>query len=134
MAIFELDGWRILMVDDDADSVNMFAELLKHEKALVDKTQSSMHALQLLKTHGYDLLISDVNMPEMDGHQFIKEIRRLESNKDIIAIAMTGYGEFSDKEKTEISGFDIYLFKPASVKHIKSALAKHLSGERLENR
>lgn len=127
MNIFELKGLKILVVDDDADAVMMFAELLKHEGGLVDKTQSPASALQLIENGNYDLLISDVSMPEMNGYDFIKKVRFLDSGCKLLAVAMTGHGRQADEENAKNSGFDIHLFKPVSLKQLKEALARYKS-------
>ena len=130
MITFKLKGWQILLVDDDADSINMFAELFRHEGALVDKSQSPVQALQLLKINHYDLLISDVSMPEMNGYDFIKEARRLAPDSKLVAVAMTGRGQLGDEEKTRKAGFDIHLHKPVSIRQIKEALAHYMSSKK----
>ena len=70
-------GRRILMVDDEADSLTTFAMLLELEGAAADTTTSPREALQMLETGDYDLLLSDIGMPEMSGIQLMeREVTR----------------------------------------------------------
>jgi two-component system CheB/CheR fusion protein len=66
-----LAGQRLLMVDDDAETLETFAALLRFEGAQVDTADNALSALHLLKSNTYDLLISDLSMPDMDGFALI---------------------------------------------------------------
>ena len=115
---------RILMVDDDADSLETFAKLLRLEKALVDTTVSVAEALKMLATGDYDILLSDIGMPEMSGLEFIKRTRALHLKKPLHSIAISGYGRDADVQAALRAGFDAHLSKPISLQRLKSAL-KH---------
>ncbi|MDB5828563.1 MAG: signal transduction histidine kinase with CheB and CheR, partial [Variovorax sp.] len=119
----EFAGWRILTVDDDADSLNGFAALLRLEGATVDAVGSAARALELLAAHTYDLLISDVSMPDMDGCELIAEVRRRYPARKLTAVAMSGYGRLVDAVRAKAAGFDIHVPKPTSVEQLKVALA-----------
>jgi two-component system CheB/CheR fusion protein len=119
-----LDGWRVLAVDDYIDGLLPFAEVLRLEGATVDVAQSARQALELLATNTYDLLISDLGMPEMDGYQFISQVRRQPLTQGLPAIAMSGFGRRVDARKALNAGFNAHVPKPASVEEIKAALAR----------
>jgi two-component system CheB/CheR fusion protein len=120
----DLKGWRILAVDDYADALAPFAEVLRLEGAIVDTAESGKEALALLRTQHYDLLVSDLGMPEMDGFQFIGEVRRHEATRELRSIAMSGFGRRTDARRALQAGFDAHLPKPASIEELKSAIAR----------
>ncbi len=117
-------GWRVLAVDDYADALAPFAEVLRLEGAVVDTAENGKEALALLQTQRYDLLVSDLGMPEMDGFELIGEVRRNEATRELRAIAMSGYGRRTDARRALEAGFDAHLPKPASIEELKSAIAR----------
>lgn len=124
----DLKGWRILMVDDDGDSLDTFAALLRLEGAIVNTAEASPIALELLQGAPYDLLISDISMPGMDGHAFISEVRRRMPDQALKAIAMSGYGRAVDVARALEAGFDAHIPKPASVSQLKATIAQLIAG------
>jgi two-component system CheB/CheR fusion protein len=119
-----LKDLRILAVDDDSTSLDTFAALLQLEGAVVDTAASAARGLRLLAANSYDLLISDLSMPEMDGFAFIAQVRRDWPGSDLNAIALSGYGRAVDVSRASEAGFDAHLSKPASIDDLKSMLAK----------
>lgn len=122
------DGLRMLTVDDDQDSLNAFAALLQLEGAVVDAVGSSAHALELIEANTYDLMISDIAMPDMNGMELISEVRRRWPERQLLAISMSGYGRPVDALKSKTAGFDIHISKPTSLQQLKAAVAQHLNG------
>jgi two-component system CheB/CheR fusion protein len=120
----DLKGWRVLAVDDYADSLVPFAEVLRLEGAIVDTAGSGKEALALLQARRYDLLVSDLGMPEMDGFELIREVRRMEAARDLPSIAMSGYGRRVDARRALEAGFDAHLPKPASIDELKAAIGR----------
>jgi two-component system CheB/CheR fusion protein len=120
----DLHGWRVLAVDDYADALAPFAEVLRLEGATVDVAQSARRGLELLEANRYDLLVSDLGMPEMDGYEFIAEVRRRPATRDLRAIAMSGFGRRSDARRALEAGFSAHLPKPASIEELKAAIGK----------
>ena len=120
----DLRGWRVLAVDDYADALVPFAEVLRLEGAIVDVAQSAKKGLELLEANGYDLLVSDLGMPEMDGYQFIAEVRRRPATRELRAIAMSGFGRRADARRALEAGFNAHLPKPASLEELKAAIGR----------
>jgi two-component system CheB/CheR fusion protein len=120
----DLRGWRVLAVDDYADALAPFAEVLRLEGAIVDTAENGKEALALLQAQPYDLLVSDLGMPEMDGFQLIGEVRRNEATRELRSIAMSGFGRRTDARRALEAGFDAHLPKPASIEELKSAIAR----------
>jgi two-component system CheB/CheR fusion protein len=113
---------RVLAVDDHMESLLPFAEVLRLEGAIVDVAESGKAGLALLANRPYDVLISDLGMPEMDGYEFISEVRRLPGAKKLIALAMSGFGRRADARRALAAGFDAHVPKPAGIEDIKAAL------------
>ena len=116
-------GLQILAVDDMIDLLEPFAALLRLEGASVDIATSGQQALELLDGKSYDLLISDIGMPCMDGYDLIRKIRKRPGLRSLKAIALSGYGRQVDSVRALQSGFNAHLSKPATVAHIWQAIA-----------
>ena len=117
-------GLRLLVVDDYIDGLLPLAEVLRLEGALVDVAANGKEALSALESKSYDLLISDLGMPEMDGYELIREIRRRTSTAELYAIAMSGFGRRTDARKAFDAGFDAHVPKPATIEELRSAMAR----------
>ena len=118
-----LHGLKILVVDDMVDLLEPFAELLQQEGASTDMALSGQQALDLLDANPYDLLISDIGMPNMDGYELIRKIRKRPALEKLKAIALSGYGRQVDTVRALQSGFDAHLSKPSTVARICETIA-----------
>ncbi len=112
-----LGGLRVLIVDDTADTLEAFTSLLQIEGATVTTATSGEEALASVADAGavFDLIISDVGMPGMDGYQLASRLRQLESTCTLPLIALTGFGQGSDTKRVLAAGFDAHLTKPVSL-------------------
>ncbi|MBH1957989.1 MAG: PAS domain S-box protein [Burkholderiales bacterium] len=119
-----LKGLHILVVDDMIDLLEPFAALLSLEGATVDMATSGPQALEMLEKSTYDLLISDIGMPSMDGYDLIRNIRKRPGLRSLKAIALSGYGRQVDTVRALQSGFNAHLSKPATVAHICQTIAQ----------
>lgn len=113
-AVFaSLEGKRILLVDDDSDTLKLLAELFDSSSAELRTASSAKEGLQILKQWKPDLLISDIAMPEHDGYWLITQLRSLSAEmKNIPAIALTAYASVADREKVLSAGFQMFVPKP----------------------
>jgi two-component system CheB/CheR fusion protein len=109
-----LAGVTVLLVDDSAEVLETLKMLLEMEDARVIAFSDPVKALETAQTGRYDLVISDVGMPVMSGHELMRALRELPHIKQVPAIALTGYGADSDVEESRKSGFDRHLSKPVS--------------------
>ncbi|WP_232230047.1 response regulator [Polaromonas glacialis] len=110
------------------DLLKPFAALLRLEGAAVDMASSGQQVLEMLDKHSYDLLISDLGMPYMDGYELIRKIRKRPEGRDLQAIALSGYGRQVDKVRALQNGFNAHLSKPATVAHICQSIAQLVPG------
>lgn len=102
----------ILVVDDSPETTEMLGKLLELEGAFVESARSGKEALELAKRKDFDLVISDISMPEMDGYQLLRKLRELPDMKEVPAVALTGYGRTNDVRRAHREGFSEHLTKP----------------------
>jgi two-component system CheB/CheR fusion protein len=113
-----LNGLTILLVDDSADVLETLKVLLEMEGAEVIAFDRPVEALDAAKSMHFDLIISDLGMPVMSGHELMSALRQLPLAKDVPAIALTGYGAHNDITKSRQSGFDQHVGKPVSYEEL----------------
>ena len=118
-----LRGLRVVLVDDSVDLLTSFGALMTLEGAQVDSFDNAAAALKRLLESDADLLISDLGMPDMDGYELIKEIRKHPKLAALPAIALTGYGRTRDPGHAVRSGFNAHTTKPATVEELKNIVA-----------
>lgn len=113
-SIFNLDGLQILFVDDDRDSRELITFLLQQHGAEVTEVESAAEALCNLRETEFDLLISDIGMPDMDGYALVRQIRKhlLEQGRNIPAIALTAYAGAINQKQALAAGFQQHVTKP----------------------
>ena len=109
-----LEGLRVLVVDDETDTRELIAFALIASGAEVKTAASVGEALATLKEWEPDVLVSDIGMPEVDGYDFIREVRRreAESGGRLPAIALTAYAGVEDRRRAISAGFQTHLSKP----------------------
>jgi CheY-like chemotaxis protein len=111
----ELRGERVLVVEDDPRTLRALSILLAGADAAVTACTSAGEALRWLETGSADLLLSDIGLPEMDGYDLIRRIRREETETDrprLCAVALTAFARDDDRRKAIDAGFDAYVAKP----------------------
>ncbi len=120
-----LSGLKVLIVEDEADTRELIRLSLEEQGAIVTDTARGQQALEQMQKIAFDLLVSDLGMPEMSGNLLIETIRTSPSilNSQIPAIALTAYASASDREKALKSGFQIHLAKPIDPFELVNAIA-----------
>lgn len=123
-----LNGRSILVVDDSWETTEMLTTLLRLEGASVEHAHNGPEALGLVRDHTFDVVISDISMPEMDGYQLLQEIRALSSGKNVPAVALTGYGRPADVARAQAAGFAEHVTKPLDIERLFGIVCR-LTGE-----
>ena len=103
---------RALVVDDVADVTAMLRVLLTRAGYEVVIAHSADKALKAAKKDQFDLVISDIGMPEMNGYELAKALRAMPGYEEIPMVAVTGYSMFNDREQSLRSGFTAHVTKP----------------------
>ncbi|MGB6300082.1 MAG: response regulator [Rivularia sp. (in: cyanobacteria)] len=122
----DFNGIKILIVDDEPDNLEFLKFVLENYGASVQTATSAPEAFKLFLKNKPDLLISDIAMPDVNGHTLIRQIRALPSRKGakIPAIALTAYaGETNQKESLQ-AGFNLHLPKPIQVDNLAQTIAE----------
>lgn len=119
-----LFGQRILVVDDNRDAADSLALLLEHDGAAVDTAYDGREALSAAEKNRPHAVILDIGMPGMDGYEVAAEMRRNPGFDGIRLIALTGWGQRTDRLRSKRSGFDHHFTKPIDY----PALVKLLAG------
>lgn len=129
----ELNGVKVLLIDDEADSREMLGVILKSCGAEIVEASSAAEALNVIKHQSFNLIISDIGMPDEDGFSLITKIRNLsvEAGGNTPAIALTAYARSEDRIQAINCGFQIHIAKPVEAAEL-IAVAANLAG-RMKN-
>lgn len=106
-------GARVLLVDDDADAVESFRYLLEHAGYAVTALGSGAAALEACAAGRHDVLVSDLDMPEMDGCTLLRTLRARPATARLPALALSGHATPDDVARALAAGFDRHMAKPA---------------------
>ena len=118
---------RILIVDDNHDAAETLAMLLTELGGTIDVAHNGPDALRLLETFEPDAMLLDIGMPGMDGYEVSRHVRASSSHKDVLLIALTGWGQLDDRERSKRAGFDHHLVKPPDIDRLRSILAARMA-------
>jgi PAS domain S-box-containing protein len=117
-------GMRVLVVDDEAEMRKLISTILRAAGASVVTAGSAAEAFELLAAQSFDALVSDVAMPDEDGHSLTRRIRALHDDKSgIPAVAVTAYGGPQQRQLALSAGFDDYVKKPFAPQDLIRAVA-----------
>jgi PAS domain S-box-containing protein len=121
----QLGGLRVLVVDDEADTCEVLQAILEGCGSRVRTVNSAAAALEALAEEAFDVLISDIGMPEEDGYSLIAKVRALDKERGgrIPAAALTAYAGEEDRIRTLRSGFQIHVPKPVSQNELIAVVA-----------
>jgi CheY-like chemotaxis protein len=114
---------RVLVVDDNADAAESLAALLAisgHETRMAHDGQAALAEAQQFQP---DVVFLDIGMPKLDGHETAKLIRQQPWGKDIVLVALTGWGQSEDRRRSREAGFNHHLVKPADPAMVATLLA-----------
>lgn len=120
-----LNGVKVLLVDDERDTRELIAFILEQSGAVVNQTASAVEALQTMPQFQPNLLLSDIGMPEIDGYMLMRQIRAMspEQGGTIPAIALTAYAGEADYQQAIAAGFGQHITKPVEPAKLVRAIA-----------
>ena len=113
---------RILIVDDNEDGAEILAEALGELGFLTHTAFDGPSALELVGAFKPDFMLIDVGLPVMDGYELVRRLRADAGLASIRLIAVTGYGQESDRRRALEAGFDEHLVKPVDLDRLQSML------------
>jgi len=117
-----LPARRILVVDDTRSAAYTLGKLLEKIGQQVCIRCDAASALEHVRTEPADVIISDISMPGIDGYELARRLRQEPSLKGLVLVALTGYGQDSDRQRATDAGFDYHLVKPVSLEAIRDLL------------
>jgi CheY-like chemotaxis protein len=101
-----------LVVDDNPDITDMLAAVLRHAGYTVSSAHSAPDALTLAVARHFDVVVSDIGMPGMTGHELARALRAMPEYRVIPLVAVTGFDMYDDQERSAEAGFSAHLSKP----------------------
>ncbi|RZL38155.1 MAG: response regulator [Rubrivivax sp.] len=117
-----LDGVRVLLVDDEDDARDVGLAVLRELGADVTAAGLASEALALLETQAFDVLVSDIGMPEMDGLSLMRAVRREPATAHLPAVALTAFAMLPDRQAGLAAGFQCYVAKPIDIDKLGHAI------------
>jgi DNA-binding response OmpR family regulator len=114
---------KILVVDDNRDAAEILAAILRREGHTVWFAFSGREAISLADEHKPALVLLDINMPEMTGFDVVRDLRDCKRAPRPVVLAVSGYGQESDKLAAKRVGFDGYLIKPVEPRELIARVA-----------
>lgn len=130
--LLDLSNIRILAVDDEPDSLDFVAYVLEQAGAIVTTVSSGFEALEKMKQSAFDVIVSDIGMPGMNGYQFMQQIRSgsIDQDRETSAIALTAFATETDQQKAIEEGFQKHITKPIEPDVLVKAIADLVSKAR----
>lgn len=113
---------KILVVDDNQANAVTLAMLLKVLGHEVTKCYDGLSAMEILQHRVPDLVLLDIGMPIMDGHEVCRAIRKTSVGRSMMIVAQTAWGSKEDRLKSADAGFDAHLVKPIDLKAFSEIL------------
>jgi CheY-like chemotaxis protein len=105
-------GRWALVVDDVADVTELLSVLMTHAGYEVSTASNASEAIALARENQFDIVISDIGMPEMNGYELAKAIRQMPGYQTVPLVAVTGYSMFDDRSRSLNAGFTEHVTKP----------------------
>ncbi|MDR1109714.1 MAG: response regulator [Deltaproteobacteria bacterium] len=122
--VAHLKGARILLAEDNEINQLVATRLLKNAGLEVDVAQNGQQALTMVQDGGYDLVLMDIQMPEMDGITAAKAIRELPGLEGLPIVAMTAHAMIGDREESLAAGMNDHITKPIDLRELFKALGR----------
>jgi CheY-like chemotaxis protein/anti-sigma regulatory factor (Ser/Thr protein kinase) len=116
-------GRRILVADDNVDAALTLAQVLKSLGHVTSVVHDGADAISAAIDFRPDVVLLDIGMPGLDGYEVARRLRASGANDLMRIIAVTGWGQESDRKKSEAAGFDVHLVKPVDVTELVRAVA-----------
>jgi two-component system, chemotaxis family, CheB/CheR fusion protein len=121
---------RVLVVDDYDDISEMLATMLRRNGYEAETASSSLAAIEKCQAGAYEVVLSDIGLPVMNGYELVRKLRTLPGYKSIAMIALTGLTVFGDRKAARTAGFDEQLTKPVGERTLITTIERVLRTKR----
>jgi PAS domain S-box-containing protein len=119
---------RILIVDDNRDSAESLAMLLEITGNQTYLAHDGEQALEAIEKHRPEVALMDIGLPKLDGHEVCRRVREQPWGKEIVFIALTGWGQADDRRRSREAGFNGHIVKPVDYDKLLDLLSELTSG------
>ena len=119
---------RILIVDDNRDSADSLAMLLEITGNKTYMAHDGLEAIEAIEQHRPEVVLLDIGLPRLDGHEVCRRVREQPWGKNIVMIALTGWGQEDDRRRSEEAGFNGHLVKPVDYDRLLELLSSLTDG------
>ena len=123
----DIANWNVLVVDDEPDNVGVIELVLSFHNAKVRTADSGTKCIQMMEEEAPNLLLVDIQMPEMSGMELMEKVREREEWRNIPVVVVTAHAMRGDDERFLAAGFDGYIAKPISAMTFVDELQSILS-------
>ena len=117
---------KVLIVEDNELNMKLFHDLLDSQGYETLQTREGLQALALARLHKPDLILMDIQLPEISGLEVTKWLKDDEELSHIPVVAVTAFAMKGDEERIREGGCEAYISKPISVMHFLDVVRKHL--------
>jgi CheY-like chemotaxis protein len=114
----------VLVVDDNRDAAESLAMILEMSGSEVSVALSGAQALELVRQFQPTIVLTDIGMPGMDGYEVARRLRAEPASRNLVLVALTGWGQAEDKQRAISVGFDEHLTKPVDPAELEMVLAR----------
>ena len=117
-----LSGSRILVVDDNKDSADSLGMLLRLKGNEIRTAYDGIEAVKLAETFHPEMVLLDIGLPKLNGYDVTRRIRQHSWGRDMIVIALTGWGQDEDRRRSQEAGFNFHIVKPVELATVEKLL------------
>ena len=120
-------GQRILVVDDNRDAADTLSTLLAADGFSVSTAYDGNSAVERFREQKPDVIVMDIGLPGIDGYEAVRQIRKEPGGKEILMIALTGWGQESARQQAAEAGYDHHLVKPVDLNILRGWIGRGAS-------
>ena len=121
-----LSGCRILVVDDNKDSADSLGMLLRLKGNDIRTAHDGLEAVEVAETFHPELVLLDIGLPKLNGYEVARRIRQQPWGRDMILVALTGWGQDEDRRRSQEAGFNFHIVKPVELAALEKLLAGYV--------
>lgn len=123
---------KVLIVEDNELNMKLFHDLLEAHGVITIETSDGREVMDLVREHNPDLILMDIQLPEISGLDVTKMLKADDELKGIPVIAVTAFAMKGDEQKIREGGCEDYISKPISVTHFLDVIRKYIGQESLQ--
>ena len=122
---------RVLVVDDNQDAANSLSLMLRFMGNETKTAYDGIEAINMAASFRPHLILLDIGMPRLNGYDTARQIRQQPWGKDVVLVALTGWGQDDDRRKSDDAGFDSHVVKPIQLETLETLLSS-LASQQIE--